>query len=153
MGKYQCSISEGELSVLCSNLAKGCEKQYLTEEMNLFNQLAAYYKGKAELRDVKSLDDIAALLKADLADGYAKANAAAESGSDRGALRALVWSEKVSRMQRSLLDRYAKEGEAALDRKLYVCDICGFIYAGSDLPELCPVCKVPSFKMLQIGRR
>ena len=29
-------LSFGELSAICSNLAKGCEKQYLAEEMELF---------------------------------------------------------------------------------------------------------------------
>ena len=36
---------------------------------------------------------------------------------------------------------------------LYVCDICGFVYAGDNPPELCPVCKVPGWKFSQIERR
>ncbi|MEG2769990.1 MAG: rubredoxin, partial [Oscillospiraceae bacterium] len=38
-------LSIGEVTALCSNLAKGCEKQYLQEETALFLQLAEYYKG------------------------------------------------------------------------------------------------------------
>lgn len=147
-------FSAGELSSLCSNLAKGCEKQHLTEEMDLFYQLAAYYKSKVDLQSGKGFDDAADLITADLSEGYSKANAAASADADRGALRALVWSEKVSKMIKSLLDRYEKEGDAMLERtKIYVCDICGFVYIGNDLPEICPVCKVPNFKISQIGRR
>ena len=33
----------------------------------------------------------------------------------------------------------------------YVCTICGFVYIGNDLPEVCPVCKVPAHKFEKIG--
>jgi len=146
-------LSVGELSALCSNLAKGCEKQQLTEEMDLFYQLADYYTSKVISESGKSFADVAKLLKSDLQDGYSKANAVATENADRGSLRSLVWSEKVSRMVNSLLDRYAEEGDAMLEKtKIYVCDICGFVYLGNDLPEICPVCKVPNYKMSQIGR-
>ena len=147
-------LSAGELSALCSNLANGCEKQHLTEEMDLFYQLADYYKSKGSSQRGKDLDVVAKLLNADLAEGYSNANAVAAAKADRGASRALVWGEKVSRMINSLLDRYAKEGDAMLENtKIYVCDICGFVYIGNDLPEICPVCKVPNYKISQIGRR
>lgn len=147
-------LSAGELSALCSNLAKGCEKQRLMEEMDLFYQLADYYKSKVASQSGKNFDDIVKLLKADLSEGYSKANAVSAAGADRGALRALVWSEKVSKMADSLLARYVKEGDVMLENtKIYVCDICGFIYVGNNLPEICPVCKVPNYKISQIGRR
>lgn len=147
-------LSAGELSALCSNLAKGCEKQHLTEEMDLFYQLSDYYKSKVVSQSGKNLDYVAKLLNTDLSEGYPQANAVATAKADRGALRALVWSEKVSRMVNSLLDRYAKEGDAMFENtKIYVCDICGFVYVGNDLPEICPVCKVPNYKISQIGRR
>lgn len=147
-------LTAGELSALCSNLAKGCEKQHLAGEMDLFNQLADYYKDKVTSQNGKNLDEVATLLNADLSEGYARANTAAAANSDRGALRALVWSEKVSRMISSLLGRYAKEGDAMLENtKIYVCDICGFVYIGKEPPEICPVCKVPNYKISQIGRR
>lgn len=147
-------LSAGELSALCSNLAKGCEKQHLTEEMDLFYQLADYYKSMVSVKSGKGLDDAANLLNSDLTEGYAKANASASAKADRGALRSLVWSEKVSKMLSVLIDRYAKEGDAMLENtKIYVCDICGFVYVGNELPEICPVCKVPNYKISQIGRR
>ncbi|MFA6934481.1 MAG: hypothetical protein WCR70_04360 [Sphaerochaetaceae bacterium] len=70
---------------------------------------------------------------------------------DRGAMRALVWSEKVTRILKSLLLRYEKEGNQMLDKTgVYVCTICGFIYVGENPPELCPICKVPSWKFEKI---
>lgn len=147
-------LSAGELSALCSNLAKGCEKQQLTQEMDLLNQLADYYRNKVVAQNSKDFEDLSKLLNSDFSEGFAKANAIAAGKADRGALRALVWSEKVSRMIKSLLDRYSKEGEAMLaNTNIYVCDICGFVYMGDKLPEVCPVCKVPNFKITQIGRR
>ncbi|MDR3585558.1 MAG: rubredoxin [Desulfosporosinus sp.] len=147
-------LTAGELSALCSNLAKGCEKQHLTEELDLFYQLADYYKSKVISQSGKDLDDVAKALNYDLAESLTKANAVAATKADRGALRALVWSEKVSRMINALLERYAKEGDTMLENtKIYVCDICGFVYVGNDLPEICPVCKVPNYKISQIGRR
>ena len=36
-------LSVGELSALCSNLARGCEKQYKDQEASLFRELAEYF--------------------------------------------------------------------------------------------------------------
>ena len=37
-------MSPLEVSALCTNLARGCEKQYKPEEATLFNELAGYFK-------------------------------------------------------------------------------------------------------------
>ena len=93
-------------------------------------------------------------VEADLNRGFPEANAAAREAGDRGAKRALVWSEKVTRILNALLKRWEKEGEAMLEHtNLYVCDICGFVYVGDNPPELCPVCKVPGWKFSQNVRR
>ena len=86
--------------------------------------------------------------------GFPTANAVSSDLKDRGALRALVWSEKVTRNLKSLLTRYEKEGDAMLENtNVYVCTICGFIYVGDNPPEFCPVCKVPSWKFEKIEGR
>ena len=36
-------LSAGQLAALCSNLARGCEKQYKNEEAGLFRELADYF--------------------------------------------------------------------------------------------------------------
>jgi len=147
-------LSAGEISAICSNLAKGCEKQRLMAEMEAFNKIADYFETKTTAETGKTLADAAQMLENDMANGLLSANAAAKKDSDRGALRSLVWSEKVGVMMKALLDRFAKEGDAMLEStKLYVCDICGFICTGDEPPEICPVCKVPNFKISQVERR
>lgn len=142
-----------ELSVLCSNLSKGCEKQYRSEEADLFNQLAEYYKSKCASASQTQIFDLLALIEQDLASGYEKANQIAAVVSDRGALRALTWGEKVTRILSSLLGRYEKQKDILLENtNVYVCEICGFVYIGDEAPEICPVCKVPSLKITQIQR-
>ena len=56
-------LSFEELSVLCSNLSKGCEKQYLTEEAELFNQLADYYIRKSTPASDSQISDLIALIE------------------------------------------------------------------------------------------
>ncbi|MBT9775350.1 rubredoxin [Clostridium sp. MCC353] len=147
-------LSFGELGALCSNLAKGCEKQYLAEEAGLFNQLSEYFMGKASPVADAGMERLLALVKMDLEEGFGQAEAAASSASDRGALRALTWSQKVTRMLESLLARYEKEqGGFIAGTRVYVCEICGFIYVGEEPPEICPVCKVPKLKLTELKRR
>ena len=147
-------LSAGEISAICSSLAKGCEKQRLTVEMEAFNKIADYFKAKAAVGKGKSLTDSAKMLDDDLSNGFPAADAAAQANADRGAMRSMVWSEKVSTMTKSLLDRFFKEGETMLENtRIYVCDICGFIYMGDAPPEICPVCKVPNYKIIQVERR
>ena len=146
-------LSFAELSALCSNLSKGCSKQYRIEEAELFNQLSEFYKEKTESFDENQLNDIASLIQKDLSSGYPQANAAASAVGDRGALRALVWGEKVTKILKSLLNRYEKQSDSLLEgTHVYVCTICGFIYTGDELPEVCPVCKVPKRKFTEIKR-
>ena len=146
-------LSAGVVSAICSNLAKGCEKQRLSAEAGAFNKLAEYYKTKNTAETGKTLDNSAEMLESDLSSGYAAANGAAITAADRGALRSLAWSEKVSMMLKSLLDRFDTEGESMLvSTKIFVCDICGFIYIGETPPEICPVCKVPGHKITEVER-
>ncbi len=146
-------LSAGELSALCSNLAKGCEKQYRVEESSLFAELAQYYGSKVEKVQGCNLEDLMELIQQDLSTGYSDANEVASQYSDRGALRALVWGEKVTKILSSLINRYEKQkGAFMANTNVFVCEICGFVYVGDEAPEVCPVCKVPRFKIRQIKR-
>jgi rubrerythrin len=146
------SWSQGALSVIFSNLAKGCEKQYRPQAAEWFQQLSAYYANQATLPVESSFSSLQACLEADLSSGYVPVAAIAAEKPDRGAQRALVWGEKVSRMQTSVLSRYDKQGDAAVSgTNLYVCEICGFLYLGDEPPEICPVCKVPSMKIRKLA--
>ncbi|MBN1499182.1 MAG: rubredoxin [Spirochaetes bacterium] len=146
-------LSFGELSALCSNLSKGCAKQYRIQESDLFNQLAEFYKSKTGSFKENQLSDIASLIQQDLSTGYEQLNSAASAAKDRGSLRAFAWGEKVSKIISSLLSRYEKQQDILLeDNHVFVCDICGFIFVGKELPEVCPVCKVPNRKFTEIRK-
>ena len=152
--KNHKELSAEEMSAICSSLAKGCEKQRLIPEMEAFYKISDYYKSKTGAQNGKTLKDAEELLDSDLTAEHPRANIIANANSDRGALRSLVWSEKTGAMMKSLLDRFEKEGTAMLENtKIFVCDICGFIYLGDKLPEICPVCKVPNYKIIQVERR
>lgn len=150
------ALSPREVSALCSNLAKGCEKQYQAREAALFSQLADYFRSAAAPAPAEDLGALLALVEQDLSAGIPAASAAANAASprDRGALRALTWNEKVSRILKSLLLRWEKEGAAMLaDTGVYVCTICGFVMIGDAPPALCPVCKVPGWKFERMEGR
>ncbi|NLO86273.1 MAG: rubredoxin, partial [Clostridiales bacterium] len=147
-------LSPLEVSALCTNLARGCEKQYKPEEAALFNELAGYFKSISAPAEGPQFAQLLELIEKDLAEGFPNTNAVASDVKDRGALRALVWSEKVTRILKSIINRYQKEGDAMLENTgVYVCTICGFIYIGDTLPEICPVCKVPNWKFEKIEGR
>ena len=146
-------LSAGHLAALCSNLARGCEKQYKQEEADLFKQLADYFTAVVPAVNDASVEKLAKELQTD-ADNYAAVRATADANADRGAARVCVWGEKVTRMLSSLVNRYLNEGEAMLkDTNIWVCTTCGFVYIGDTPPELCPVCKVPDWKFEKIEGR
>lgn len=146
-------LSAGQLAALCSNLARGCEKQYKQEEADLFRQLADYFTAVVPAVNDASVEKLAKELQTD-ADNYAAVRATADANADRGAARVCVWGEKVTRMLSSLVNRYLNEGEAMLkDTNIWVCTTCGFVYIGDTPPELCPVCKVPDWKFEKIEGR
>ena len=146
-------LSAGQLAALCSNLARGCEKQYKQEEAGLFKQLADYFTAVVPAVNDASVEKLAKELQTD-ADNYAAVRTTADANADRGAARVCVWGEKVTRMLSSLVNRYLNEGEAMLkDTNIWVCTTCGFVYIGDTPPQLCPVCKVPDWKFEKIEGR
>ena len=147
-------LSAMEMSILCSNLARGCEKQYLPQQAEDFRTLAAFFRSKAEPVREASTQKLLELIEQDLSVGYPYGNAVSSEKPDRGALRCQVWTEKVTRMLQSLLTRYESEGNKMLENSgVWVCTVCGFVYVGDSAPELCPVCKVPSWKFEKVEGR
>ena len=138
-------MNYGEVSALCSSLASSCEKQYLTEEAKLFKKLADYYNSKTKLEG--NFEDLINKINKDLELNYKKAREVATAKEDRGALRVITWGEKVTMILKSLIN----EG-IPTDKKIYVCEVCGFVYIGDEKPEICPVCKVPNFKLVEVVR-
>lgn len=148
-------LSAGELAAVCSNLARGCEKQYQEREAALFRELADFFTAATPAVPEADLDHLLALIRQDLEQGYPALSAAAREQGDRGTQRICVWGEKVTHILEALLERYQREGEAFLENtQVWVCTVCGFLYVGDTPPELCPVCKVPAWKFEKVeGRR
>ena len=159
-------LPAGVVAAICSNLARGCEKQYLAEEAALFGELAAYFTARADATeplpapdggasaDDDALSALAAHLQRDLNEGYPALHRAAIAAGDRGTQRICVWGEKVTRALASLAERYRREGPAMLEgTRIWVCSVCGFTFVGERPPALCPVCKVPDWKFDEIRGR
>ena len=147
-------LSPMDMSIICSNLARGCEKQYMPEQSEGFKKLAEFFRNKVTPVNDANTAKLLALIENDLSTSYPYSNTIASEQSDRGAMRCLVWSEKVTRMLQSLLMRYEAEGDKMLENTgVYVCTVCGFVFVGDAPPELCPVCKVPAWKFEKTERR
>ncbi len=144
-------LSAMEMSIICSNLARGCEKQYMPKESENFKKLADFFRSKAMPVNEANTEKLLELIEKDLSVGFPYGNAVANEQHDRGALRCQVWAEKVTRMLQSLLARYQTEGDKMIENTgVYVCTVCGFVFVGDAPPEQCPVCKVPSWKFEKI---
>ena len=147
-------LSAGELSALFSNLARGCEKQYQNEAKECFDELASYFEKATPNEEDFSIDHLANLIKKDLDENYKNLTNKANQTGDRGTLRITTWGQKVTIMAKTLIERYKQDGDAFLQNTgLYVCTVCVFLYVGDNPPELCPVCKVPSWKFEKIDGR
>ena len=142
-------LSNYEISLICSNLAKGCEKQYLEEEEHLFKELASYYESKEDSNN-GTFNDVLDKVNNDLNE-LSSAMDIASSVGDRGAKRVITWALKTSNIIKYIIENYQKNGINYLkNTKIWVCDICGFVYIGNEVPSVCPICKVPSLKILEV---
>lgn len=134
------------LSIIYGSLAKAAGKQQDAASAARYDEHAQHFRREApSAGGPGGAGDLAGLLRNDLEEAVPAAVEAAKQSGDRGALRALTWGEKVLKIQKSLLDRFVKQGEELLDGKeLFVCQACGFIYLGAEVPVICPVCKAPA---------
>ncbi len=154
MDEDMIPLSIGQISAVCSNLARGCEKQYKQEEAGLFKELADYFAEITPAVPEQEVSDLLKLLKLDLEEQYQAVNTLAKEKMDRGAQRVCVWGEKVSMILNGLLSRYEREGESFLaNTAVWICTVCGFVFVGDSAPETCPVCKVPSWKFEKVEGR
>lgn len=143
-------LSNSEIAYICSNLAKSCEKQYLEEEQNLFQQLSDYYEKYVDAKD-GNLDDLLKLVNKDIEE-FNEAMNIANKLDDRGAKRIITWANKSTNIVKAILTNYKEKGmDYIKNTKIWVCDICGFVYIGDESPQICPVCKVPSLKIMEVN--
>lgn len=71
--------------------------------------------------------------------------------NDRGAKRVINWALKSTNLVNSIIKTYKEKGMSYIkNSKIWVCDICGFIYIGETPLTVCPICKVPSIKILEV---
>ena len=136
-------------SIICSNLKKGLEKQALLNDAKEFDAIIEYFNNRATYQDDKDLNDVMKLIDNELNNLFVDAEEAAKENNDRGSKRALLWASKNTKMIKSLIMKY-QNGYDFNETNLYVCSACGFIYAGDKAPDICPVCKVPSYKFIKI---
>ena len=142
-------LSNSEISYICSNLAKACEKEYLEEEQKLFTELAEHYSSKEDLKE-GTLENVQNKINEDIKE-FKHAMDIADKYQDRGVKRVINWSSKATNMMNVILNNYKEKGLDYLkNTKIWVCDICGFIYVGDVPPTVCPICKVPNFKLLEV---
>lgn len=142
-------MTAGELSALCSNLARGCGVQQLASEAGMFMEIAEWFESRSVKADHDGIATLLEMLNADL-DAYPGAKSCASELSDRGSLRVLTWSEKATMIMKNVLERYRSDPSFLEHTSIYVCDICGFMYIGDDPPAFCPVCKVPGHMILKV---
>jgi rubredoxin len=145
-------MNSSELGVLFSGMAKACSKQYLYEEFEAFDKLSKFFMASAKPVEAEKIETLIPLVLENLNKDYPMAAKIAEQEKDRGALRVCTWGERVTNMLSSLLARFEKQQEAMLENTgVYVCEACGFIFVGNELPDVCPVCKVPKSRMIEMG--
>ena len=143
--------SSGVLTVVCSNLAKACEKQMRPEASSRFHALAQYFTSITPHQDSVSLSNLTDRIASDGTSGYIELETAGKAVEDRGALRCATWGKKVTAIHKSLLGRYEKQGESLVEHtNIYVCEACGFIALAKQVPNVCPICKAPSSRFTQI---
>lgn len=143
------ALSNYEKAFICSNLAKACEKEYKDEEKQLFLNLAKNFlhTEKEVESDWKSLES---KIQKDIIV-FDEAMKVADECGDRGAKRIITWASKTANVMKMLIETYEKKGlDYIVKSKIWVCDICGFVYIGDEPPKVCPICKVPSLKILEV---
>ena len=142
-------VKPSELAYIFSNLAKSCEKQYLENEEKLFLELSEHYKAMINIEN-GDLNDIISANEKD-STLINQAFNVADKYADRGSKRVLTWATKTNNIIKVILSEYQEKGSEYLkNTKVWVCDICGFVYVGNTPPEICPICKVPNLKILEV---
>ena len=142
-------LSNAEIAYICSNLAKSCEKQYLENEQKMFQELYEYFNKKVVAKE-GNIDNVFEKIDTDM-NMFTEANKITVELKDSGAKRVITWASKTSNLIKTILNKYQNSGvDYIKNTKIWVCDICGFIYVGDEPPKVCPICKVPNFKIMEV---
>jgi rubrerythrin len=150
----------GALSLALSSLAQSAARQQRPNLAKLLSALAQSYQIQAlnaaqkaaPVEDrVAELASVQAQIKAQ-AQAYPAATAQATERGERGVLRALLWGNKVTMIENSLLTRLIKQGASLFRDKqgVHVCEACGFVIVREGAPDLCPICKAPRERFVSL---
>ena len=91
-----------------------------------------YYEEKEQIKE-GTLGDITNQVTQDLEE-LKTAMDIADKYQDRGAKRIITWASKTTNIMKVILENYKNKGTDYLkNTKIWVCDICGFVYIG-DVP-------------------
>ncbi len=152
MEQKEC-YSYGQLAFVFSNLAKAAEKQDQSEISSQLGELSAYFSESIPLKKEVDKESLLASVVDDIENLYASVTTSGEEAKDRGALRCATWGKKVTSIHKSILARFEKMGDTLLEEKeVYVCDACGYIAIGVQVPAVCPICKAPSSRFVTIKK-
>lgn len=152
MEQNEC-YSYGELALIFSNLEKAAQKQTRNEISSLFKELSSYFSHSKPLKGEFDTKAFLSTVMSDIDNLYPSVMVSGEAVGDRGALRCATWGKKVTSIHKSLLTRYEKQSDALLEGKnVYVCEACGYIALSEEVPSLCPICKAPSSRFVQIKK-
>ena len=147
------------LSLIFSNFKTAAQKMQKPHLESLFSilSLSCEIQAKNQLReDILNAEQMDILesyqdeMKEELQKNYPEGFKISESFKQRGALRALIWGQKVTSIQNSLIKRFIKQGESIIkeNEKIHVCEACGFVIVKDNAPDICPVCKAPSSRFI-----
>jgi rubrerythrin len=150
----------GELSLAFSSLAQSAARQQRPNMAKLLSALAQSYQIQAlnaaqEAAPIKDraaeLAGVQAQVKTQTQAYSAPTQEATEQG-ERGILRALLWGNKVTMIENSLLTRLVKQGAGLFkgNQQVHVCEACGFVIVKDGAPDICPICKAPRERFVSL---
>lgn len=79
-------LSPMEMSIICSNLARGCEKQYMPEDYKNFTKLARFFRQKVEPVSNAGTEALLELLNNDITVRFPYGKSVADKQPDHGEL-------------------------------------------------------------------
>ncbi len=133
------------LSALCSNLARGCEKQYKPEEAPP-SQRSQTFQDRCARRRERLLDALLQKINEDLDEGYPRADAVATAAGGPGRAAQSRLEQKGHDDPPSLLSRSQSAGSPWRKAPAFLSARSALWFIRDTPPEICPVCKVTSRK-------
>ena len=151
----------GVLSLVFGSLGEAAGRQQRPNQAKLLSALSLSFQIQAMNEDKQEalaedrsewLSALQEQIKEQLAHDYKAGIQTATDLRERGVLRALLWGQKVSMIQNSLMGRFLRQEKKLIegDKHMYVCEACGFVILNDAAPDMCPICKAPSHRFASV---